>query len=176
MDTHRILVAWHQLYLVPFDTSPQFVGDGAGTLVAVATEPGHLIVRTGCATGPVRVSLTAHPAPPESAPERAPGGAAGGSSGDAAGGDGSWEAVEEVSLPITTPLFWSSPDPGFDLPRDPAFTPDTPGPHRVRVSARGRNRAFDEAITEPVEDYLIQVWPEPDLRSPEVLRSDQAPF
>jgi hypothetical protein len=116
VSTHRILVAWHQLYLAPFDTSPQFVGAGAGTLVAVAEVPGHLIVRTGCATGPVRATLTVHSASPEVALDGGP------------GGTGPWEAVEEVSMPVTEPLFWFSPDPGLDLPTEAAFAPATPGP------------------------------------------------
>jgi hypothetical protein len=161
VSTHRIRVAWHQLYLAPFDTSPQFVGAGAGTLVAVAEVPGHLIVRTGCATGPVRATLTVHSASPEVALDGGP------------GGTGPWEAVEEVSMPVTEPLFWFSPDPGLDLPTEAAFAPATPGPHRFRISARGRNLAYDLAILEPVEDYLIQVWPEPDLRAPSVILSDR---
>lgn len=164
MCTHQILVAWHQLYLVPFNTSPQFVGEGVGTLVAAAADTRHLIVRTGCATGPVRVSLTAHPASPVDAFARTPGEA------------GPWEAVEEVSLPVLEPLFWSSPDPGFDLPREAAFTPVRPGSHRVRVSARGRNTAYDLAVLDPMEDYHVDVWPEPHLRDPAVLLADSAPF
>ena len=92
MNTHRILVAWHQLYLVPFDVSPQFVGDGVGTLIAAAAEPGHLIVRTGCATGPVRVTLTSLPTPPVAVSDAPAGGAV-----DA---EDPWEAIEEVSLPV----------------------------------------------------------------------------
>ncbi|WP_323098125.1 hypothetical protein [Intrasporangium sp. YIM S08009] len=164
MQTLQILAAWHQIYLTPFDASPQFVGDGLGTLVAAASEPAHLIVRTGCATGPVRVNLMALLGPPEGALE------------PARDEPEPWEALEEISVPITVPLFWSSPDPGLDLPRDPAFIPKLPGPHRVRVSARGRNRAFDLAIDEPVEDYLVQLWPERTMREPEVLRSDRAPY
>lgn len=164
MEEQQILAAWHQVFLTPFDTSPEFVGDGVGTLIAEASEPEHLIVRTGCATGPVRVSLVARTTSPQAGLE---------SVGEELG---PWEAREEVSLPINRPLFWSSPDPGPDLPRDPAFIPQAPGPHRVRVSARGRNRAFDAAILEPVEDYLVQVWPELAMRGPEVLSSDQAPF
>jgi hypothetical protein len=42
-----------------------------------------------------------------------------------------------------------------------------PGGYRVRVSARGRSIAFDDIPTEPVEHYLVQVWP--DEREPEPL-------
>lgn len=44
------------------------------------------------------------------------------------------------------------------------------------MNARGRNIAYDGAIVDPVEDYLVQVWPEADLRSAEVFSSDQRAF
>jgi hypothetical protein len=36
-----------------------------------------------------------------------------------------------------------------------------PGWLRLRVCARGRGIAYDEAVTVPVEHYLLQVWPAP---------------
>ncbi|QNP71552.1 hypothetical protein IAG44_20390 [Streptomyces roseirectus] len=48
----------------------------------------------------------------------------------------------------------------------PVLTPYGPGPYRVRVHARGRDRAGDAHTAEPLEDYLLQIWPgpaEPDL-------------
>ncbi|MFJ8602268.1 hypothetical protein ACWEQC_21640 [Streptomyces shenzhenensis] len=52
-----------------------------------------------------------------------------------------------------------------DPPELPTLTPFGPGPYRVRVHARGRDRATDSHVSEPVEDYLLQIWPgrhEPD--------------
>ena len=166
MQTHRIDVDFHLLLLKPFDTNPLYLCEGAGTLIGVAEDPEHLIVVTGCASGPVRASLTAHLTSLGDAAPATPSGVA------------AWEAVEEVSLPVSRPLFWSSADstlrPG-DLPSEPAFVPAAPGPHRVRVSARGRNLAYDLVVAEPVEDYHLDVWPEPRLRDPEVLLRDRKP-
>jgi hypothetical protein len=128
-------------------------------LVAVAADAKHLIAMTGCAAGPVRVSLAAH----ESAPA-------------APSQDDLWEAVEETSVQVASPLFWSSPDPGLDAPRQAAFTPIAPGPHSFRISAKGRARAYDLAITHAVEEFHVDVWPEPELREPQVLRKESAPF
>ncbi|MEU6606543.1 hypothetical protein ABZ922_16020 [Streptomyces shenzhenensis] len=52
-----------------------------------------------------------------------------------------------------------------DPPELPTLTPFGPGAYRVRVHARGRERAYDAHVSEPVEDYLLQIWPgrhEPD--------------
>ncbi|MEU1302568.1 hypothetical protein [Streptomyces shenzhenensis] len=52
-----------------------------------------------------------------------------------------------------------------DPPELPTLTPFGPGPYRVRVHARGRDRSTDGHVSEPVEDYLLQIWPgrhEPD--------------
>ncbi|MFE2052800.1 hypothetical protein ACFXAS_30485 [Streptomyces sp. NPDC059459] len=51
-------------------------------------------------------------------------------------------------------------------PELPVLTPFGPGPYRIRVHARGRDRAHDAHVTDPVEAFLLQVWPglrEPDL-------------
>jgi hypothetical protein len=53
-----------------------------------------------------------------------------------------------------------------DPPDLPLLTPFGPGHYRVRVHARGRDRADDAHVSEPLEDYLLQIWPgqhEPDL-------------
>lgn len=53
-----------------------------------------------------------------------------------------------------------------DRPELPVLTPFGPGHYRIRVHARGRDHAYDAHVTEPLEDYLLQVWPgqqEPDL-------------
>jgi hypothetical protein len=41
------------------------------------------------------------------------------------------------------------------------LTPRGPALHRVRVSATGRNKNYDLVVdgTEPVESYLIEIWP-----------------
>lgn len=60
-----------------------------------------------------------------------------------------------------------------DPPCLPMLTPFGPGPYRVRVHARGRDRAYDAHVSEPLEDYLLQIWPQP--REPDLVhkQSDQ---
>lgn len=73
--------------------------------------------------------------------------------------DAEWEDVVEVSTVVDEPgncgwTSWASESGGhFVLP---------PGPHRVRVSARGRDTGDqNELADEPVDFYLIQLWPAP---------------
>lgn len=47
-----------------------------------------------------------------------------------------------------------------DLDDMPVLNPGGPGRYRVRVGATGRGHNYDGADEEPVEQYLIQVWPE----------------
>lgn len=46
-----------------------------------------------------------------------------------------------------------------NAPDLPLLTPQGPGTYRVRVHARGRDIAPDGVAYEPVEDYLLIVWP-----------------
>ncbi len=48
-----------------------------------------------------------------------------------------------------------------DPPDLPVLTPAGPGSYRVRVHARGRDTAPDGVAEEPLEDYLLTVWPAP---------------
>ncbi|MEU2726066.1 hypothetical protein [Streptomyces smyrnaeus] len=48
-----------------------------------------------------------------------------------------------------------------DPPDLPVLAPAGPGSYRVRVHARGRDIAPDGVAEEPVEDYLLIVWPAP---------------
>ncbi|WP_157621669.1 hypothetical protein [Saccharothrix sp. NRRL B-16348] len=42
----------------------------------------------------------------------------------------------------------------------PVLTPYGPGWYRVRLHARGRDTAVDLVASEPVEHYLVHIWPE----------------
>ena len=70
--------------------------------------------------------------------------------------DDSWEDVVEVStiLPNGEAVRWQTwaGETGGELP------PLSPGPHRVRVSARGRDEAADALA---MDTYLIELWPAP---------------
>ncbi len=70
-----------------------------------------------------------------------------------------WEMSEEASLDVAGDLYLNDLD---GVGNVLAFTV-TPGPHRVWVSCRGRTLYHDGTLTEepgePVEEYLITVWP-----------------
>ena len=142
--------SYHQVFLAPMDTSPVYDEAAAGTLVCVVDDQTSLIVTTGCMDGPVRLTIRLHSARP--------------SEQDA------WEVREEASIRISEPLLTWSPI-GVPLGAEnfnrPVLTPLASGPHRVRVSGRGRGTRKDEYVSSteaPTEHYLIEVWPEATLR------------
>ncbi|BCK73031.1 hypothetical protein Srufu_069840 [Streptomyces libani subsp. rufus] len=110
-------------------------------------------ILTGINTGPVRVE--AHcldAAPPVEATE--------------------WEEVVEISVRSTAgDLRINS---GYDITPDalPVLNPHGPGWYRMRVHASGRSINPDGVSDEPVEDYLITVWPQEPAESV-VIRSSK---
>ncbi|MGJ5826506.1 hypothetical protein [Streptomyces ossamyceticus] len=105
----------------------------------VAATDGAIEVSTGIHTGNVRVTVELHAPRPEAAAD--------------------WEEVAEIS--------WRSPSgealvaPLMDNPVDlPSLASQGPGPYRLRVHARRRDAAVDQAaVDEVVESYLLQSWP-----------------
>ncbi|MFF9034255.1 hypothetical protein ACF090_02155 [Streptomyces sp. NPDC014892] len=105
----------------------------------VAATDGAIEVSTGIHTGDVRVTVELHAQKPEPAAD--------------------WEEIAEIS--------WRSPSgeafvaPPMDDPVDlPSLAFQGPGPYRLRVHARGRDTAVDQAVVdEAVESYLLQSWP-----------------
>jgi hypothetical protein len=123
-------------------TDPQ--GPVAGDLDAsrtglVSADGGAIEVATGIHTGDVHVTVEAY----AQAPEPAPG----------------WEEIAEISYHSSSGelLVTSFMDDPADLP---SLASQGPGPYRLRVHARGRDRAVDQTtVAEVVESYLIQSWP-----------------
>ncbi|MFC8407495.1 hypothetical protein ACFUG9_28500 [Streptomyces griseoincarnatus] len=114
----------------------------------IFSRPGLAVVLTGVNSGPVRVTVEVYrrAVPPP-------------------GPDEVWDEVVDHSVQSisgdmrVTALM----DTGPELP---VLTPIGPADYRIRVHARGRDQGHDAHVTEPVEDYLLQVWPgrrEPDL-------------
>jgi hypothetical protein len=143
--------SYRQLFLAPPGVSPVYDGRDSGPLVSVTDDATALIVLTGCAGGPVGVVIDTGivPPPPESA---------------------GWEVCEAVSIAVARPLHLTSPT-WTGLIR-PVIAATSPGPHRVRVSARGRGANVDLSVLTPSESYLIEVWPEAEMRPRETLRDD----
>ncbi|WP_156786344.1 hypothetical protein [Microterricola viridarii] len=81
--------------------------------------------------------------------------------------DMSWEDIAEFSViaeegPLV--LCGALERPAANRPRLDGFGP---GPYRIRVHARGRDDAYDTAVSEATEEYLFVSWPE--IASPAVL-------
>lgn len=160
MNVHHELEAeagYHQFFLAPLGASPVYDSLDFGPLAGVVDGGTSLIVLTGCTDGNVHVRVSLG----DSAPPA----------------EDSWEAQESVSLHIRTRLYMWAPTGDFARRTDaePWFLePLTPGPHRVRVSARGRGENYAAyMLTSPAtEHYLIQFWPEPDMRPRESVLDD----
>jgi hypothetical protein len=79
-----------------------------------------------------------------------------------------WEDVVELSYSPAGDARVATID---EIPATfPIVVPGGAGRHRIRVSARGRDSAPDLAVFEPVEAYLIEVWPERE-EAAEILRA-----
>jgi hypothetical protein len=137
--------------VVPVSHHLFFLTDGSNVPVAPLTtanglvdvQPGAAVIRTGIHSGVVRLTVEARSRPPQDVPT------------------GDWEAIVEVSL--DAPAGRMAVSALMDDVTDP-FPPLTqagPGSYRARVHARGRDTDIDSTAFEPVEDYLIQVWPAP---------------
>lgn len=105
----------------------------------VSADGGGIEVTTGIHTGEVYVTVEPHSKWPDPAP--------------------GWEEIAEISChsPSRELLVTSFTDDPADLP---SLASDGPGSYRLRVQARGRDRAVDQTtVDEVVESYLIQSWP-----------------
>ncbi|MFC9078739.1 hypothetical protein ACFTY7_17360 [Streptomyces sp. NPDC057062] len=71
---------------------------------------------------------------------------------------GAWDEIVDHTVETTTGALRVT-SVMSDTPRLPLLTPQGPGTYRVRVHARGRDTAPDGDAHEPVEDYLLIVWP-----------------
>lgn len=106
----------------------------------VFSQPGMVVICTGISTGWVHVRVRLCPRPPTRVEA------------------GAWEEIVEHSVETTTGALRVT-SVMSDTPRLPLLTPQGPGTYRVRVHARGRDTAPDGDTHEPVEDYLLIVWP-----------------
>jgi hypothetical protein len=147
MQRQTVRAYYGQVFLTDPDSSPIFDATDSGSLVAVVNERRSVIILTGCYGGPVWMEVDALDEPPSALnPEDI----------------SPWEVVEEVSFMVTSELLAYAPT-SFDPPPT-AFTPSEPGNHRARVSCRGRAEHYDHMVAEPTEEYLVQIWPEPEPR------------
>jgi len=105
----------------------------------VSASGGAIEVTTGIHTGNVQVTVELHSQRPDVAAD--------------------WEEIAEISChsPSGDMLVTHFMDDPADLP---SLASQGPGPYRLRVHARGRDRAVDHTLVDDVvESYLIQSWP-----------------
>ncbi|WP_411082307.1 hypothetical protein [Streptomyces sp. cmx-18-6] len=145
--TAHVWVYSRQFYVVDPDLGTDRVpgiADAVGGLIAVA-EDGAVIL-TGLTIGPVEVTVITHETEP---PPH----------------EGDWEEVVETSFISSTGSASVTSWGDGEVEDLPDLVTNGPGSHRLRVHARGRDegRARDclGPNDDPVEAYLIQVWPAP---------------
>ncbi|MFF4658137.1 hypothetical protein [Streptomyces sp. NPDC001381] len=123
-------------------TSPQgpLTDDLDGTHNGLVSASGGAIeVTTGMHTDSVEVTVEVHCERPDVAAD--------------------WDEIAEISFhsPSGEVLVTHFMDDPADLP---SLASRGPGPYRLRVHARGRDRAVDQILVDDVvESYLIQSWP-----------------
>lgn len=125
----------------PFSCSPPL----PDTELVLTVTGDDLVIRTGVNMGPVQVDYERCPFAPDSEDE------------------GAWDDTVEVSgFTISgVPVSVHGPT---EMPPDSIADPGVPEGRAVtlRIHAAGRREAFDLAVDEPTERYLIQVWKTPD--------------
>jgi hypothetical protein len=72
----------------------------------------------------------------------------------------SGSAGKKPSIGVTEGLFLCAADPADDVLTEPVVVPSKPGPHTVRVLARGRNEDdYDDVVDVSDEEYQVTFWP-----------------
>lgn len=66
--------------------------------------------------------------------------------------------------------------PAEALPPFPPLSSAGPGSYRLRARARGRDRHFDKVRDDSGEEYLLEIWPAPPLRSLVIRATDQCGY
>lgn len=108
----------------------------------IFSQPGGAVVLVGASSGDVNVEVEVRDRPPSRLVV-----------------DGWDEVIDHSVTTLTGDMHVRAL---MDDPPDlPVLTPAGPGSYRVRVHARGRDIAPDGVAEEPVEDYLLIVWPAP---------------
>ncbi len=141
--SYQVRVDYHQFLLAPlYGGSPVLDPSTAGPVLAFdPSVPGTVIVRTGCASGPVNVTVRiGHEPVPDLA----------------AAVDG-WDVAEQAAILIADDLYLA-PLEGIG-PAPLVYTLAAPGLHLVQVLARGRAAQYDAVVDEATEDYDITITP-----------------
>lgn len=137
-DSDLVAVEYHHFQIT--DPDGPVADDVDASVTGLVSASGGIIeVSTGIHTGDVRVTVELHLQRPEP-------------------GTG-WEEIAEISCTSSSGelLVTSFMDESADLP---SLAVQGAGTYRLRVHARGRDRAVDHTVIDDVvEFYLIQSWP-----------------
>lgn len=133
---------------------PADTADWSNGLVAVMTAGA--LIATGVDYGPVRVQTAISSQPPPVADDQ-----------------DEWEEIIEVTVQAPTGRLRAHSLEDSEFPELPVLSTAGSGAYRVRVHARGRADAPTTAEGDPVEDYLLQVWPAGPEEGTAVLRSSE---
>lgn len=142
--TARISQAQYWIQDDVLDVTASMYAGGTGL---VSAHGAVAIILTGTEHGRIRLTVDARAADP----------------GPPGAGQVSWTDVVEVSLVFANGLARVTADAGTPVPGLPPLCAAGPGPYRVRVHARGRDRARRAAgLGQPqdlLEEHLIIAWP-----------------
>lgn len=137
-DSDLVPVEYH-LFQITDPDGPVADDLDASITGLVSADGGNIEVSTGIHTGDVHVTIEAHVQRPDPGPD--------------------WEEIAEISCtsPSGELLVTSFTDEPAELP---SLASQGPGTYRLRVHARGRDRAVDQTLVDGVvESYLVQSWP-----------------
>ncbi|OZF39872.1 transposase [Rhodococcus sp. 14-2483-1-1] len=135
-STGTVSVDHHQ-FVVGSPSAETYEPSTTGSVIEVG--PNFVTIMTGVAYGPVAVSietLDAHPGEPSTPSE--------------------WEVIEEATIKVTASFRVLSLD--GEAASDFSDMPIRKGWNTFRVSARGRDARWDLTVSEPTEEYLVQIW------------------
>lgn len=138
---YKVRVDYHQMFFAPFNVDPVRTRDQDARLLNLATDGLSLFVSTGCASGAVTVAVRVLQEPPADLNQCMTG----------------WEVGAEQDLLFNGDLYLRAPTVNEIL--GVVVAPTTPGPHRVRVLARGRAEHYDQFVDESGEEYEVTFWP-----------------
>ncbi|MHA6668600.1 hypothetical protein ACX3O0_06995 [Homoserinimonas sp. A447] len=135
----EVQAQWHSVRFLNCELPLPPLGSGVEKTGLVRDWVEYLELVTGVWSGPIGVTVECRPSRPEAV-------------------EASWEDVAEFSVivddgPLVLCGIWEKPMP--DWPRLDGFGPGT---YRVRVHARGRDVAYDGAVSEATEEYLLVSW------------------
>ncbi|MCA1005058.1 transposase [Rhodococcus hoagii] len=131
------VVADHYQFVLGSPTGETYLPEETGSVIEVG--PNFATVMTGIAYGPVMLTVDVLDDEPATVDDT-----------------GAWGVIEEATVNLTKPAYVLTLD-GEKVP-DFQKLPIKRGLHRFRVFGRGRDTHAGQTVTEPTEQYVVQIW------------------